>query len=129
MGGGEHGRMGVDGFAEVLRADKRVLPPEFVNLIVQEGTIKAVDCGNLFAIHNKEAAYAVTPFKLEGEAPFAIEERVGRPGGAAEQAGGVAGGGHGSKALVVDVRPNVLGLVDDEQAVGGGAHDAGGGLG
>ncbi len=129
MGGGEHAAAGVYILTEVLGTDEGMLTAKPGDLGAEEFAIEPVGTRDLLAVDNEEAAEAITFFKLKGEALLAVEECIAGPGGAGEDAGGIAGGSHGREAFVVDAHLNVLGFIDDEETAGGGADDAGGGIG
>jgi hypothetical protein len=128
VGGSEHAGAGVDVLTDVLGADKGVVTAEFEDLAFEETAVVAVVASDLAAIDDKYALEAVLLLPLKGEAFLALEEGVGSPGSAGEETGGVACGGHGGEAPVIDGAGDVLGFVDDEEAVGGGTDDIGGGV-
>src|SRR5512136_2498199 len=65
---------------------------------------------------------------LQGDATLTLEQGVGGPGGAPEDAGGVGAGGHGVEVLVELGGGDLLGFVNGEEQVGGGTNDFGAGL-
>ncbi len=71
---------------------------------------------------------AVLFLGFEGNAALALEQGIGGPGGAPEDAGGVGGGGHGVEVLVELGGIDLLGFVDGEEQIGGGTHDLGVGI-
>ncbi len=129
MSGGEHAGAGFDVLAEVLSTDEGMVATQFANFVLKMSAIKRIMAGDLFSINDEDALQAVLVFEFEGETFFAFEEGIDCPGCAGENAGGVAGGSHGREALVVNGLIDVLGFVDDEQAVGSWADDTGGGIG
>ncbi len=127
-GGGEHGGLGVDGFAEVLGADEGVAAAAFGD---DAGDVEAVggeEGHDVVGGVVEDALDAVLFLFLEGNAALTFEEGIGGPGGAPEDAGGVGGGGHGVEVLVELGDGDVLGFVDGEEEAGGGTDDAGGGF-
>ncbi len=68
---------------------------------------------------------AVLFLGFEGNAALALEQGIGGPGGAPEDAGGVGGSGHGVEVLVELGGVDLLGFVDGEEQIGGGTHDPG----
>ncbi len=83
---------------------------------------------NIVGSEEEDALDTVRLLGLKGHAALTLEEGVGGPGGAPEDAGGVGGGGHGVEVLVELGGIDLLGLVDGEEQVGGGTDDPGIGI-
>ena len=106
-----------------------MLASEFGYFGLEEFGVKPIGMRDLFTVDNEDAAEAFALLKLEGAALLSVEQRVAGPGGAGEDASGIAGGGHGSEALVVDAHLDILGFIDDQEAIRCGTNDTGGGVG
>lgn len=128
-GGGKHSHLGIDLLTEILGADDGVIPAKVVDLGLQKNGIGGDLAGDHVAGDNPEAANAVGFLGEAGDTQLAGEERVGGPGGAPEDTGGVVGSGHGGKGLVEDGDGDVLGFVNGEEEVGGLTDDMGMGMG
>ena len=115
----------VDLTAEVLGDDDGMVGAEASLLALEEFSVGGMHFGNLLTVDDEDAALAIVFILEAAEAFFAGEEGVTRPGGAAEQAGGIVGSSHGGEALVVDGGGDVLGFVHDEQGPGGGTDNVG----
>ncbi len=102
-----------------------MIAAEPFGLLAQVFAVEEVVARDLFTINDEDGAQAVPLFKLKGVALLPVEKGVDGPGGAGKNAGRIAGGGHRCNALVVDTRRNVLGLVDDEESIGGRADHTG----
>jgi hypothetical protein len=126
--GVEHAGGVVKLFGEELGADEGVMATEAFDLFGNEATIGGDFAGDIIGGEGENALDAILELGFAGEAALATEEGIGGPGGAPEDAGGVGGGGHGGDVFVVAVDEDVLGFVDLEEEVGGGADNVGAGL-
>ena len=126
-GGEQAGGVG-ELFGEELGADEGVMATEAFDLLGNELTIGGDFAGDIVGGEGEDALDAILALGIAGEAALATEEGIGRPGGAPEDAGGVGGGGHGGDVFVVAVDEDILGFVDFEEEVGGGADNVGAGL-
>jgi len=124
-GGGEHAGLGVDGFAEELGADDGMVAAMFGEFTLHIGGVGGDEGKDILGSEAEEAPEAILFLRLQGDAALALEQGVGGPGGAPEDAGGVGAGGHGVEILVELGNADGLGLIDREQQVGGGAEDIG----
>jgi hypothetical protein len=127
-GGVEHARLGIDGFAEVLGADKWMVAAFFSNDAVNVKAVSRNQTTDIFGSEEEDALDAILLLGLEGKTALAFEEGAGGPGGTPEDAGGIGGGGHGVEVLVEFGGVDFLGFVNGEEQVGGGTHDLGGGV-
>ena len=101
---------------------------EAFDLLGNELTIGGDFAGDIVGGEGEDALEAILGLGFAGEAVLAAEEGIGGPGGAPEDAGGVGGGGHGGDVFIVAVDEDILGFVDFEEEVGGGADNVGAGL-
>lgn len=129
VGGGEHGGAGIEVFAEVLGTNEGVVTTQFADLVSKVFAVERIVFGDMVGGDDEDALVTILSFKFEGGEFFTLEESIHGPGGAREYTGGITRSSHGCEAFVVNVLIHVLSLVDDEEAVGGGTDDAGGGIG
>jgi len=111
-----------------LGADEGVVTAKAGNLLGDKEAVGGDFAGDIIGGEGEEALDAILKLGELGEAALAAEEGIGGPGGAPEDAGGVGAGGHGGDVFVVAFDEDVLGFVDLEEEVGGGADDVGAGL-
>ena len=127
-GRGEHAA-GVDQlFGEELGADEGMMTTETGDLLSHEETVGRDFTSDVIGSDGKHALDAILKLSDLSQAALTTEEGIGSPGGAPEDAGGVGAGGHGGDVFVVTVNEDILGFIDFEQEVGGGADDVGAGL-
>ncbi len=124
-GGGEHAGLGVEGFAEVLGADTRVVAAMLGDDPVDMQAVGGDELTDIVGVELEEALDAILFLGLQGDAALALEQGIGEPGDAAEDAGGIGAGGHGVEVPVELGDRNGLGLIDRHEKVGGGAEDIG----
>ena len=126
-GGVEHGKLGINLFAEVLGLDEGVVTTEAVDLGADEGTIGRMGGFDIAGGENPDPADAILRLEVESGALLTSKEGGGSPGGAPEEAGGMGAGDHGGKLAVVGGAEDILGFVDGEEEGGGGTDGVGAG--
>lgn len=126
--GREHAGGVVELFGEELGADKGVLAAKAGDLLGDELAVGGDHTGDVIGGEGEEALDAIFELGSGSEAALTTEEGFGGPGGAPEDAGGIGAGSHGGNVFVVALDEDILGFVDFEEEVGGGADDIGAGL-
>ena len=124
-GSGKHAGLGIDGFAEELGADERVVAAMFGKDALHEGGVGRDDGKNIVGGEVEETPDSVLLLGLQGNAALAFEQGIGSPGGAPKYPGRIGAGGHGVEIAVELGYANGLGLIDREKKVGGGTEDIG----
>ena len=124
-GGVEHAGLGIDGLAKVLGEDEGMVAASFGNDAVDMEAVGRNQAADILGSVKKDALEAILLLSLEGDAPLALEQGAGGPGGTPKNTGGVGGSGHGVEVLVELKRVDLLGLVDGEEKISGGANDPG----
>ncbi len=127
-GGGEHAGLGVDGLAEVLGTDTRVVTAMLGDDTVDMHAVGRDEAADIVGGEVEEALNAVLLLGLQGDAALTFEQGVQGPGGTPDDTRGIGAGGHGVEVLVELEDGDGLGLIDGEEQVGGGAKNVGTGF-
>jgi hypothetical protein len=120
--------VGVDGLTKILGADTRVVAAMLGNDPIDMKAVGGDKLADILGGEIEEALKAILLLGKQGEAALAFEQGVGGPGGAPEDTRGVGAGGHGVEVLVELGGGDILGFIDGEEQVGGGADDIGAGF-